>query len=95
MALGGPLAVDEIGSNLTLGLITYRSLKSACRPRLPYSSRWTKGQNCVVIIGIDPRKRTHTASAMHLVSDLPWWAARSGLKMGVGCPLTSFVLDRV
>jgi transposase len=27
---------------------------------------WTKGQNCVVIIGIDPHKRTHTASAMHL-----------------------------
>jgi hypothetical protein len=30
-----------------------------------------------------------------LVSDLPCRAARSGLKMGVGCPLTSFLLDRV
>jgi hypothetical protein len=30
-----------------------------------------------------------------LVPDLPWWAARSGLKMGLGCPLTSSFLDRV
>jgi hypothetical protein len=33
--------------------------------------------------------------ALSLVADLPWWAARSGLKMGLGCPLTSLFLDPV
>jgi hypothetical protein len=23
----------------------------------------------------------------------PWWAARSGLKMGLGCPLTPLLYD--
>ena len=36
-----------------------------------------------------------TSSIAPLVFDLPCRAARSGLKMGVGCPLTSFLLDRV
>jgi hypothetical protein len=30
-----------------------------------------------------------------LVPDPPCWVARSGLKMGVGCPLTSLFFDRV
>jgi hypothetical protein len=40
-------------------------------------------------------KRWPSIEYTPLVSDLPCRAGRSGLKMGVGCPLTSFLLDRV
>ena len=44
-------------------MIGYRSFKSACRPRLvimlPSVERFS-----VVIIGVDPHKRTHTASSV-------------------------------
>jgi hypothetical protein len=36
-----------------------------------------------------------TTTMPSLVFDLPGRAPRSGLKMGLGCPLTSLFLDRV
>jgi transposase len=44
-------------------LIDYRSFKSACRPRLTIMSPSVERFN-VVIIGVDPHKRTHMASAV-------------------------------